>query len=444
MNPEFQRNLWLEAGPRRLAWTGVVLAAIYGAVLVIAHDKAVPFLGGAGTAVFAATALIWGPRAAGGSLAEEVRQRTWDFQRLSALTPWEMAWGKLFGATALAWVAAATGLVLAFFAALADGRPALGLQLVIGGVGAGVLLQAGSLALALVTVRRARVEGRMPAFRFTFGGAIGLLVVFSAVGRVLPTRGLGGLGDWMGGGRGDVQWWGLVVPSGWFMALSFAVFGAWALAAAWRLMRLELQMENGPWVWPAFVLFAGLWMAGLVDRGATLQFAVAGAVFAMCAYAAAFAEPADRVRMRQFVGAVRRRDLAAMLSTVPAVVAPVKLAALAVVGIALSPLVGEGVEPSVLLALAALAFLLRDLGVIAYFRFGPRPGRGDFGAVLGLFLAYFVGGVVGNAIDGGAGLALFAPSPAGALVSAVSGALQAAIVWFFAWKRMHGPEKSAA
>ena len=35
MNPELQRNLWLEASPRKLAWVGMVLAVIYGAALVI-------------------------------------------------------------------------------------------------------------------------------------------------------------------------------------------------------------------------------------------------------------------------------------------------------------------------------------------------------------------------------------------------------------------------
>ncbi|HTI66690.1 MAG TPA: hypothetical protein VL460_03975 [Caulobacteraceae bacterium] len=443
MNPEFQRNLWLEAGPRRLAWTAVVLAAIYGSVLLIAPGQLSP-LGGAGLAVFAGAALIWGPRTSGGAVAEEVRQRTWDFQRLSALTPWEMTWGKLFGATALSWGAGATGLALAFVVFVLQGKPQVGLQMVVCGLGAALLLQAGSMALALVTVRRARAEGRIPAFRFTFGGLVGLLIVASTVGKVMPTRGLGGAPAWLGLTFGNVHWWGLALPRGWFLAVSLVAFGAWALAAAWRLMRLELQMQNGPWVWPAFVLFAGVWAAGLADGGLTLRFAVAGAVFAACAYGAAFAEPADRVRMRQFADALRRRDMAAMTATVPAVVAPVKLAVLAVIGIAVAPLLGEGIDPSPLLALAALAFLLRDLGVVAYFRFGPRPGRGDFGAVLGLFLAYFLGGIVGASLGGASGAALFTPNPAGALVSAVSGGLQAAVVWFFAWRRIHGPEVSQA
>ena len=31
MNPELQRNLWLEASPRRAAWAGVVVIGVYGA-----------------------------------------------------------------------------------------------------------------------------------------------------------------------------------------------------------------------------------------------------------------------------------------------------------------------------------------------------------------------------------------------------------------------------
>lgn len=445
MNPEFQRNLWLEAGPRRLAWTGVVLAAIYGAVLLLARDHPFSALGIAGAAVFVAAALIWGARAAGGAVAEEVRQRTWDFQRLSALTPWEMTWGKLFGASSLSWLAGGTGLALTLIWSFADGHPERAVQWLIGGLSLAVLLQAGSMAGALVNVRRARAEGRVPNFRFTLGGIVGLMFVIGAVQRAFPTQGqgLGGPFGWLTGARGDFHWWGLPVAADWFATISLAAFAGWALVAAWRLMRLELQMENGPWYWPGFVLFAGVWAAGMIDTGGTARFAVAGAVFAICAYLGAFADPADRVRLRQFMDALRRWDIKAMLPTTPLVVAPLKLSVYAVVGIAIAPLFGEGAEPSAVLALAALAFLLRDLAIVAYFRFGPRPGRGDFGAALALFLAYFVGGVVGMT-SGQGGLALFAPSLTMPAISVFAGAVQAAIVWFLAWKRIQAPEKSEA
>ena len=34
---------------------------------------------------------------------EEARDRTWDAQRMSAIGPWAMTWGKLLGAPAFAW-----------------------------------------------------------------------------------------------------------------------------------------------------------------------------------------------------------------------------------------------------------------------------------------------------------------------------------------------------
>ena len=40
MNPEFQRNLWLEASPRRIAWAAVSLVLIYGATALVARDSA--------------------------------------------------------------------------------------------------------------------------------------------------------------------------------------------------------------------------------------------------------------------------------------------------------------------------------------------------------------------------------------------------------------------
>jgi hypothetical protein len=446
MNPEFQRNLWLEAGPRRLAWAGVVLAAVYGASLLLGRDNPVNALGMAGAAVFVVAGLLWGPRIAGRAVADEVVMRTWDFQRLSALTPCEMAWGKLFGAASLSWIAALTGLVLFTTATLITGGAAKAAEGAVSALGAAVLLQAGSMALALIGVRRARAEGRNAAFRFTLGGLVGLAIVASAAARVAPNRGqgLGGPLDWLTAGAHETVWWGLAVPGGWFIAVSLAMFGAWALVAAWRLMRLELQMENFPWAWPLFTLFAGIWSAGLAGDNWAMRFAAAGAVFAACAYAAAFAEPADRVRLRQFAQALSRRDLIRAAYSAPAVIAPVKLAVLAVIGVALSPHPIDGVQPPAMLALAALAFLLRDLAIVAYFRFGPRPGRGDFGAVVGLFLAYFVGGIVGSQFGGATGMALFTPSPAQPAIAAVAGGVQALLLWILAWSRIREPERSEA
>jgi hypothetical protein len=436
MNPEFQRNLWLEAGPRRLAWTAVALAAVYVCSLIIGEDKPITALGIAGALVFTVAGLLWGPRIAGRAVGDEVAQRTWDFQRLSALQPWSMTWGKLFGATALSWVAALTGLVFAALAAIESDGLETGLKLVVGAVSGAVLLQAGSMALALVGVRRARAEGRSAAFRFTFGGFIALFVIASVIGRTAPGFGPGRI---LGGfpmlwGRGENHWWGVPIDPAWFFALSLTAFAGFAVLGAWRLMRLELQMRNFPWAWTLFVVFAGAWAAGLAE-GAAGRWAAAGMVFAICAYVSAFTEPAERVRLRQFVAKLNAGDVIGCAYDAPAVIAPLKLAALAVIGLSLSSTAGDG-APTAVMAAAALAFMVRDIGIVAYFRFGPRPQRGDFGAVVALFLAYLIGSTVGRAV----GEYLLLPGPT--LASILAGAVMAAIVWFLAWGRIRAPERS--
>jgi hypothetical protein len=367
----------------------------------------------------------------------EVLQRTWDFQRLSVLTPWQMTLGKLAGATSLSWLAALSGLVVANLAFALGPNPAPALEITISAIAAAVLLQAGSLALALVGVRRARADGRSAPSRIGWTSALGVVLLFWVARRTLP--GGTGLGTELlpgfGGGR---LWWGLAVSGSLFNALSLTAFAAWAVIAAWRLMRLELQTQNWPWAWPGFLVFAALYAAGFT-HGAAMGWAAAGIVFGIGAYASAFAEPADRVRLRHWVGAVRTLDWKTLYLTVPAPYSALKLGALAAVGLMLSAPERALSQPAPL-ALAAFAFLARDIGLIAYFRFGPRTRRGDFGAVLGLFLLYFVGGMVGRALGGPAGAALFVPSPNHALLSAGAGVVMAVLAWVLAWSRIRAPE----
>lgn len=56
--------------------------------------------------------MIWGIARHRRIGAGEIADRTWDFQRLSALTPWSMTWGKLLGASSLAWLCALTGMAV--------------------------------------------------------------------------------------------------------------------------------------------------------------------------------------------------------------------------------------------------------------------------------------------------------------------------------------------
>ena len=449
MNPEFQRNLWLEASPRRIAWAGVVLALVFGAVAFVTANEGggtARALGATGMFVFVICALLWGARAAGTAVLAEIADRTWDFQRLSALTPWAMTWGKLFGATGLAWMCGLAGMLVLILSALADGRADRSWTLAFI-LALAVLVQAISMAAALIGVRKARAEGRVARSGGVVGGLIvGFLLLSSIASSSGFQHGLGtaGLGE-LFSSNGEVRWWGLVLPNDAFRAIAVAAFAAWALAGAWRLMRLELQMQNAPLVWPAFLAFLAAFTAGFMIDGGLSNGLLAGAMaVALCAYAAGFAEPADRVRLRQFAGALKRGELDRASPMTPATLPPVILAALLVIaGLASAEPTRLGPTLEAGQAMALIAFMCRDLGVVAFFRFGPRPQRGDFGAVVALALLYGIGMLIGGSAGGPAGRALFAPTGEAPFASVISGAMQAAVAWFLAARRIRAPEPSA-
>src|SRR6185437_14143241 len=65
-----------------------------------------PSSGAVATALYYFLVVLWGTRNAALSVIAEIRERTWDFQKLSASRPFSLMWGKLFGATSFTWFGA--------------------------------------------------------------------------------------------------------------------------------------------------------------------------------------------------------------------------------------------------------------------------------------------------------------------------------------------------
>ena len=99
----------------------------------------------------------------------------------------------------------------------------------------------------------------------------------------------------------------------------------------------------------------------------------------------------------------------------------------------------EGEGWTALLLLAALSFLVRDLGVIAALRFAPEGRRGDFGVLVALLLLYVLGSLFGRVFAGAGGLALFVPSLRYPLLSLMAGCGEALLAWTFAAWRISRP-----
>lgn len=452
MNPELERNLWLETQPRQLIGAGVVLALIFAAVWLIDRGHSPYAFIVSGGAVFVVCALVWGPRAARASVVNEVYARTWDFQRLSALSPWTLAWGKLVGSTSRANLFAAGGLAVALLQFLSITSFARAGYWLVVAVGLAVLMQASGLAVGLIEVRKARAVGRRPGLRSP-GLLLLALAVLAAVAAVWAAQHIhtNRPFDLAAAYPVTVAWWGRPHDAVRFAAESLVVFAAFAVLWAWRLMRLELQMANAPWAWPLFVVVAGLYVAGFEPQQ-TYTAAVAAAgrlrqaatVSALLAYAAVFVEPADRVRTRLFASDLARFRLRSAILRLPLVVTPAKLCVLAAL-VAAAVYAHEGEGAVAVLTLANAAFVVRDLGAVTAMRFTPRGQGGDLGVLFGLAMLYVVGAIVTRAVGGEAGLALAIPNSRLPGLSLAAGVIEAALAWgFAAWRIAQPAERQSA
>ena len=261
-NPEFQRQLWLNWRPSLLAWSLGFTALILLLPLTLASAQN---RGGAlGTTALVglwAAAALYGSLLAGRSLSEEANQNTWDWQRLSALSPWQMAWGKLLGAALPAWLYTLWfALALLFVSATWVPAQYAGWHT----VGLAVLWGLALQSWAMNSVLMSWGQHDIPVNRRR-AALLPLLLLFFLPGPFLG-RFYQQLFDDSGG---PVLWWGLNVGS---LGMAY-LFGAQVLGlgllALWRQLCTRLDMRTLPWAWPLGLAVSGWFAGGTFNLGVT-------------------------------------------------------------------------------------------------------------------------------------------------------------------------------
>lgn len=118
INPEIRKYIWLEISIQRLLMIPLVLGIIFYTLSEI--GKAKTFEGynqsllESFEIIYLAFVIVWGAYRSYSSFKDEERYKTWDFQRLSSLTPEKIILGKIFGSTILCWYIALFCLPLIF------------------------------------------------------------------------------------------------------------------------------------------------------------------------------------------------------------------------------------------------------------------------------------------------------------------------------------------
>ncbi len=417
MNPEFRRNLWLELTPRRALFMTAVLVLIFFAAALSGGNTYSP--ASVAELLFYFIVVFWGSRNAALSVVGEIRDRTWDSQRLSSLGAGTMTWGKLFGSTVYNWFGGAICLIVLLASELVHQGLAATLIDFVYYLGIGVISQAAALLASLISVRRRQAHSRLGAFAYQMVGVLAAICVFTVWTAANPA------GSFLSGKKPTefIVWWGATFDARPFLLVSLALFAAWTLVACYRQMRIELKMRNGPFVWLGFLVFVGIYAAGFdawLSRGpqvadwdsAALRLALAASAFAVLTYAMVLLEPKDRVLYRWMGGqiAVGRPDRALfslqawMMSYFAAVALAIALA---------SRLVqlegGFASDPAVIAS--GTGFLTRDVALFVLFQSLPGRRRGDFAAFVALFALYALIPAILRGLDLTGALPFFFPRP---------------------------------
>ncbi len=381
MNPELQRNLRLELSPHRLVLMPLVLWVLFLLVYLAGGQRFGSAVASTAALLFFALTALWGARAVADNLFTEVSEHTWDIQRLSALTPGQMTFGKLAGATLMPWYG---GLICLAVAVAASPLPmAASLKLAVTWLSAALCVQALAMTLALFAVMRGLGERSNLASIL-----LALLIIWALARAIAPLD-----------SAAAVQWYGWRLPLPDFALASTVLFAGWAVLAASRTMALALSVRTLPWAWPAFTLFATAWLGGLVfprwyspasmlPTLATVGFAVAGGL----TYLAAILEQRDPFVLRRLATYRREGRLRRCLQTLPIWTTSMLLAAgfAVVCTLAGQTRVGSGPEPLGTGAIAATLLILRDLGLLYFLALRTDGRRPETTLLVYLLLLYLL------------------------------------------------------
>ncbi|MFV2056782.1 MAG: hypothetical protein ACC707_09960 [Thiohalomonadales bacterium] len=433
-NPEFQRNVWLELSQHRLLGMPAVLGAIFFLVYLIAEPTFSGPINSTAMLLYFALTLLWGTRLAGDALVNEIRDRTWDQQRMTSITPWAMAWGKLLGSTVYTWYGAIICLAVygttAILLQYNDVTKNLLTMLAIG-----VLAHSVALLASLQSINKNREYNRSATNSYMI---LGILTAAPFYSLALQ-------------GQGLLSWYGERYQSKDFYLISLLLICAWVIIAIYRKMREELQFRSYPFVWLAFLAFFTLAIAGIVDNAMidnsqiyTLRLFIAFGTLLTLTYVMVLTENKDPLIIRRLFVALSDRKWRSFFE-----LTPLWLVTLLTTYILAPFLILAGYSQFDTLnisrdwtlefkaaLIAATVFLSRDVLIILFFNFAKERKRADLTALMYLALLYWLLPSIVGAMGLIELLPIFFPiGSSNSTLSIISGLLQTALMFILIVRR---------
>ncbi|MDF3023412.1 MAG: hypothetical protein K0R10_773 [Alphaproteobacteria bacterium] len=337
LTPEFHHQLWSKCPPYKLVAAPVLLLLLWG---ISYGDLGIGLPGPVALRIgslytFLIVVLIWGSYEASIAMDEEIKSRTWDHQRVSAISPAQLAFGKLFGSTSYTWYVGLMCIVAYFSTFDHAQRPLVyaAFFMLASGLFAHFIAFLLSLSSFAARARHGAVTGQGAGFFPCIAAimcsfwinenlrqrAVNAHVSPDVERRLFP----------------DFSWYGHDYDAFAFAAVAVTFFLFWGILACYRVIRAELRYRVWPWVWMIFIPSLSIFLAGCYvrTRGGMVDGADAAEKFQsvdaippfLCAflvsfllgYATLLSESSDRRKYLRLGAALRARKWAHAFENTP-------------------------------------------------------------------------------------------------------------------------------
>lgn len=446
-NPEFTKNIWLEFSTQRIIVMPVIIGLTAALIIMSGSDGSYKTLHTAAMAGIALLGFLWGIKTSADAILDEYNEKTWDWQRMSVIGPWKLAWGKLLGSTIYNWYGAGICFVIYIVTSFgyADVMKEIqsGLLMLIGMVSVHGLM----ILVSLQLIRKSDGRTKIKSNRIFITG----IILMSFLINIFSSRFLDSF-------ETEITWYGIVRGNMNLMTLNAVFYCVWIIAGLYRAMRAELQFSDAPVWWVSFIgssfvlhygYFAGMEKIGMAG-GISAAAAITCIEFGTLLYFLALSEPKDIVNFRLLENSYKTGDRKTFLQNLPLWITTLPFAFalgfmavlffnVEVKGSLVEDIYREfkldGAGRSFTALFAIYGFVLRDLGILLLLNFSNRSKRADSAWMVYLLVLYVLLPMLAHESGLGIGAAFYPDFTANRAVMVVFPLAEAAVVLYFVLKR---------
>ena len=411
-NPELQKNIWLELSTQRLIMMPLIIFILLILLTLSIPNCTFEYLANASYIGLILVLYLWGSKVAYDNIISEYNERTWDWQRMSILTPNQLVIGKLFGAPIYNWYGGIICFIFWFFFSVGSEKVNF-IDLIINGLSFFMLiiaLMSASIMFALLRIRKGSARNKLKSGQIIFALIVfGLYFIGDSINESFFVTSYNYTSYQFKTSR---LTWSLIENT---------FYAIWAVIGLHQAFRHELNYKNSAKLWYLFIftssIFKGvIWSNNFNSFDYLLNFILLSFLVhtILISYGLIIFEVKDLTQFRLLFQKIKIKDFKYLSFNAPLwfLTFPLIFIGLLVNWLFFSSsvlvsndnmlddifrlILGENRQISVSyfdtfsLMLGIFFFIIRDFSLLLFLNFNSKDKRADTAFLLYLFLLYFV------------------------------------------------------